>query len=149
MCTLGTSRSNPVFGCDSRVVNFVRPRWDALDRLIDTRALEPADRQLFERLRAVLHVELGNRMLSVDGLADELEISRRHLLRRTEAAIGWAPSALVREVRLLEADRLLGSGQVGTVASVARAVGFTPPYFSRAYRARFGRTASSRLRRRH
>jgi len=97
------------------------------------------------RFRAVLESYLANPALTVDLLADELELSRRHLLRRCDDAFGISPSQLIRMTRLERAHALLGSGRCPSVAHAAHSVGMAPAYFSRSYSARFGQTARETL----
>lgn len=75
---------------------------------------------------------------SVDDLAERLAMSRSTLYRTLKGACGTTPPALVTEVRMAEAKRLLASGEPAT--QVAYAVGYeTLAAFSSAFDEHVGR----------
>ncbi|WP_017537479.1 helix-turn-helix domain-containing protein [Nocardiopsis halophila] len=76
----------------------------------------------------------------VERIADGLGVSPGHLGEAVKRATGRTPGALLRQARLLEAERLLACTRL-TVAAVARASGFADPaYFCRFFRRETGAT---------
>ena len=99
-----------------------------------------------EQLEKLVLDEVQNDQLSVDWIADRLEISRRQLLRRLKALTGISPNKYIQEVRLQEARRLLEAKEVKMVKQVARKVSFQDErYFSKLFRERFGKQPSDLL----
>jgi AraC-like DNA-binding protein len=79
-----------------------------------------------------------NEPLSIDALARTVHLSPSVLHRRFKAATVMSPLQYQKQVRLLEARKLLLSGHV-EAASVAYEVGYeSPSQFSREYRRLFG-----------
>lgn len=92
-------------------------------------------------------VEYGVGVLEI---ADQLGVPVRTLQEHVRSAFGSTPSALLREARLQQAQRLLSSSDAGTetVTSIAQQCGFGHlGRFSSEYRARFGETPAQTLRR--
>ena len=104
---------------------------------------EAAGRPEIERkARAAIRARLTDPDFGVDALAEELAVSRSTLYRKLAGASDTAPSALLTEVRMAEAKRLLASGESAT--QVAYAVGYeTLAAFSSAFDEHVG-TAPSR-----
>ncbi len=99
-----------------------------------------------EQLEALILREVQNDQLSVDWIADLLEVSRRQLLRRLKALTGIVPKQYIQEVRLQEARRLLETQEVKRVKAAAWAVSFRDErYFSKLFRERFGKSPSEFL----
>jgi len=63
--------------------------------------------------------------LSLSRLAAEVNLSPQHFTRRFKASYGKTPHAYVQQVRLDAAVRMLRTGDVQSVASVALACGFS------------------------
>ena len=79
-----------------------------------------------------------NEPLSIDALARTVHMSPSVLHRRFKAATVMSPLQYQKQVRLLEARKMLMSGDV-EAASVAYEVGYeSPSQFSREYRRLFG-----------
>ena len=80
----------------------------------------------------------SDKPLVVSELAASVGMSLTSFHRHFKAVTGYSPLAFQRQVRLLEARRLLFAGGV-TVSSVAFAVGYiSPSQFSREYKSLFG-----------
>jgi DNA-binding response OmpR family regulator len=102
----------------------------------ETISSETAD--FFERVNRVIDAHIDNSNFGVDWLADELDLSPRHLRRRLDDATRLSPSGLIRARRLQRAAALLREG-ADTVSEVASAVGYRDAgYFSRLFRESFG-----------
>lgn len=71
-------------------------------------------------------------------LAASVGMSLTSFHRHFKVVTGYSPLVFQRQMRLLEARRLLGAGKL-SVAKVAYAVGYaSPPQFSREYKSMFG-----------
>lgn len=98
--------------------------------------------EIERKARAAIRARLTDPDFGVDALAEELAVSRSTLYRKLTGASDTAPSALLTEVRMAEAKRLLASGEPAT--QVAYAVGYeTLAAFSSAFDEHVG-TAPSR-----
>ena len=76
--------------------------------------------------------------LKISSLAEAVHLSPSVLHRRFKAATVMSPLQYQKQVRLLEARKLLMSGDI-EAASVAYQVGYeSPSHFSREYRRLFG-----------
>ena len=101
-------------------------------------AVPSADAALLERVREVVEAHLGDANFSVDWLADEVGLSRRHLQRKLRALTKLSAAGYVRTMRLERASQLLEQ-HYGTVAEVAYQVGFkNADHFSRVFHQVFG-----------
>ncbi len=103
---------------------------------------EPLQFQMrsLDRFRDLSQWMLGhlNADLSVEALAERVGLGTRHFSREFRATFGLPPAAYVERLRLDEARRRL-LGQVRSIESVARAVGFaSADSFRRAFERTFG-----------
>jgi signal transduction histidine kinase/DNA-binding response OmpR family regulator len=104
------------------------------------KAISPADLRWLQEVEAILHREINNAQYNLFDLSDELALSERQLNRRIKRITGLSPNKYIREIKLAHARQMLESGEAGTVAEAAYAVGFdTPHYFTRLYEERFGK----------
>lgn len=88
--------------------------------------------------------------ISVSDMARHLGLSVRQLQFIVQSRTGMSPSQLLREIRLAKARDMLGAADPdeATVARVAHACGFAHlGRFSQYYRARFGESPSTHLKR--
>lgn len=93
---------------------------------------------------AVRHIEnhITEISLSVDSLAEELNLSRSSLYRKIKSITGLSPVEFIRNIRLKHASAMLQNDSL-TIADIAYAVGFTDPkYFSKCFKTEFGVTPS-------
>lgn len=76
----------------------------------------------------------------VEGLAAELGVTKCHLIRRMQAAVGESPGKLLRRRRLEMAAALL-RGRAYPVEAVARMTGFScGNYFSKVFARAYGQS---------
>ena len=108
--------------------------------------LPATDLALLGKLERTVAERLDDSSLNVNGLASSLGYSRRQLLREVRRLTESSPTEYIRRARMDKARKLLSEGEVETVAEAAAAVGLTPAYFSRLYRAHFGVAPSTELR---
>ncbi|OZC01606.1 ATP-binding protein [Rubricoccus marinus] len=100
-------------------------------------------RELVGQLVGGVDARLDDESLSVDDLAEAVDMSRSTLYRRLRGALDGSPVDLVREVRLARAGGLLARG-AGNVSEVAYAVGFkSVSHFGACFRERYGATPSA------
>lgn len=94
-------------------------------------------------LKGKIHAHLGDDQFSVDGLAEEMGMSRVQLHRKFKALTGETPGKFIRKYRLDTAKDLLEK-KTATVAEIAFDCGFSSPaYFSKCFNDEFGETPSS------
>jgi YesN/AraC family two-component response regulator len=100
------------------------------------------DEQLLQRLLAVFEGHMGEPEFSIEQLAREIGMSRRHLNKKIQAITNLTTSEFIRTLRLQRAARLLYNA-AGTVSEIAYKVGFNNlSYFSKAFRRQFGKLPS-------
>lgn len=91
--------------------------------------------------RAAEFIELNySRMISIDQLAEQVSLSKYHLIRRFSAATGLTPGAYLTRIRTEKAMELLrGTGL--SIESIAEQVGYSSgSYFIKAFRGLTGLT---------
>jgi len=111
-------------------VDLDRPSWAPDD-------LTEAQRILINRFQAAVEARLADEDLAVDAIAAALGQSRATLYRKLKQATDRSPSELIREIRLLQAHRLLEQG-AGSVSEIGYAVGFrSVAHFSNAFLDRY------------
>jgi len=75
---------------------------------------------------------------TLDGLADEVHLSRSQLVRSFDAATGLSPMACLRQMRVERMARLLVSTDL-SITKAAREVGWKDPFYaSRCFHAAYG-----------
>ena len=110
---------------------------------IPSTATDP-ERNFLDRFREIVRARLTDPELSIDDISREIGLSRIQLYRKIKALTGDAPVEVIRIIRLKTADRLLRTTAM-TVSEVADATGFSSPsYFSRCFKAHFGRNPSDK-----
>ncbi len=118
---------------------FTEPAEQAI---IDPK-MNATDRAFLEQVYAVLDTHLDNEQFSVDVLAEEIGMSRRHLNRKLSALTDLSANPFIRNYRLQKALLML-QRQEGNVSEVAIATGFSSTaYFVKCFREKFGQTPGS------
>ncbi len=130
------ARVENLIGIRQIVQDRVRlPDWMAPEAETTVSSEEEA---FLESLNDVVTAHIDNSNFGVDWLADEMDLSARHLRRRIKDATGLSASGFIRTRRLQRAAALLRQ-DADTVSDVAAAVGYRDPsYFSRLFRETFG-----------
>jgi DNA-binding response OmpR family regulator len=129
----------------ARVENLIEIRRIVQDRVRLPDWMEPTeatvsseDAEFVEALNEAVDAHIDNSNFGVDWLADEMDLSARHLRRRIKETTGLSASGFIRTRRLQHAAALLRQG-ADTISDVASAVGYRDPsYFSRLFRETFG-----------
>lgn len=99
----------------------------------------PDREQLSPKAAEWIKSNIKDQSLSVDGLADYLNMSRRTLYRQLEVETGMTTAEFIREIRLQTARSILQKSPSATMESIAAAVGYTNARtFRNVYRERFG-----------
>ena len=129
----------------ARVENLIEIRRIVQDRIrlpdwmdAEETTVSPEEAEFVEALNEAVDEHIGNSNFGVDWLADEMDLSARHLRRRIKDTTGLSAAGFIRTRRLQHAAALLQQG-ADTVSGVADAVGYRDPsYFSRLFRETFG-----------
>jgi len=129
----------------ARVENLIEIRRIVQERIRlpdwmdpDEATVSPEEAEFVEALNDAVDAHIDNSNFGVDWLADEMDLSARHLRRRIKDTTGLSASGFIRTRRLQHAAALLQQG-ADTVSGVADAVGYRDPsYFSRLFRETFG-----------
>lgn len=101
-----------------------------------------ADEQFILKARRLVEDNLNNPQLSVEWLAENLNMGREQCYRKMMGIAGISPSAFIRKIRLQRAAQLLGA-KWGPVSQVAYEVGYENlSHFSKAFKEEFGRLPS-------
>jgi signal transduction histidine kinase/DNA-binding response OmpR family regulator len=105
--------------------------------------MNATDRAFLEQVYSILDSHLDNEQFSVDVLAEEIGMSRRHLNRKLSALTDLSANPFIRNYRLQKALLML-ERQEGNVSEVAIATGFSSTaYFVKCFREKFGQTPGS------
>ena len=110
------------------------------------RERQHTDSAFITRTMGIIARHLSDPSFSTAALSAELGYSRMHVNRRLRSITGCSTRVFIRHLRLRRARELLNETG-GSVASIARLVGFrSPSHFSKAFRATWG-VSPIRLRR--
>ncbi len=86
----------------------------------------------------IIQEHLDDAQLSVEKLADLMNINRSHFQRKIKSLTGYSPSELIRLIRLEKARELLQNKE-GNITETAYATGFTSQsYFTKCFTEHFG-----------
>ena len=98
------------------------------------------DEALIKKALLVVEQNMDNSDYSVDELAVELALSRRHLSRKFQSIIGLSPGEFIRSVRLKRAAQMLKDTQYN-ISEIADRVGFGAiKSFNQNFKEEFGLT---------
>lgn len=105
----------------------------------------PADPWVL-RLETAVQENLGDYQLNVDFLAGLMQMSRKTLYARIRESTGLSANQFIQEIRLLQARKMLESGQVRSLRELSDTLGIrSADYLSRLYRERFGKSPTAYL----
>ncbi|KXX69803.1 hypothetical protein AVL50_13010 [Flammeovirga sp. SJP92] len=99
--------------------------------------LEKTDQQFLERLNRIIHQRINDHQLDVMSLCTALGIGKTTLSEKLRSMLNISPAEYIKKIRLKEAHRLLTQEQY-SVSEAAYAIGFTPSYFSTAFKKQYG-----------
>lgn len=104
--------------------------------------IESYDQKLLKQAVAVVEANISDPRMSVEKMAEEMNMSRTSLHRKIKSITGFPPSELIRSIRLRKAARLIAS-RADTATQIAHAVGFEDySHFSKAFKKHFGLSPS-------
>ena len=99
--------------------------------------LTQKDCEFIERINIIIDQQLADESLSLDILADSLNMSRSSFYRKFKALTGSAPNDYLKTIRLNKAAELLKTGM--RISEVHQRVGFnSSSYFAKCFKAQFG-----------
>jgi signal transduction histidine kinase/ligand-binding sensor domain-containing protein/DNA-binding response OmpR family regulator len=114
--------------------------------VLEPRSYTSTDQQFLDRIVTFVEEHLDDAELSIEGIGDEIGMSRTQLYRKIRALTDLSPSRFVRTIRLDRAREMLEQG-AGNVAEIAYATGFgSQAWFTRCFRERFDMTPGEAMR---
>ena len=130
---------------EARVENLIEIRQLVQEQVRVPEWMEPKEvsvsseeAEFLETLNETVDEHIDNSNFGVDWLADEMDLSTRHLRRKLKEVTRLSPAGFIRTRRLQHAARLLDEG-ADTISDVASAVGYRDAsYFSRLFRETYG-----------
>lgn len=134
---------------EARIDNFLEAKQNrqkdfkqSIQLNIETLETVSMDEELLKNAVDYIEKHISEVSLSVDSLAETLNLSRSSLYRKIKNITGLSPVEFIRNIRLKHASAMLGNESL-TIADIAYAVGFTDPkYFSKCFKTEFGMTPS-------
>jgi signal transduction histidine kinase/CheY-like chemotaxis protein len=109
-----------------------------------TTNIAATDQQWLLKLEKVTFESLSSPLMSVDMLAEHLNMSRRTFFREVKRLTGLTPNAYIQEARLQKARYLLEAGWHESMEALVNQVGMKDvKYFAALYRDRFGKNIHS------
>lgn len=132
---------------ENLIINYQHRQKYQQIQALSSESLVSADQQWLQLLEEkVLQILQRNPSFTLLDVADEINISERHLRRKLQEIAGMGANDYIREIRLQKARRLLEHKVMNTVSEISYAVGFTSvSYFSKVYVERFGKKPSEYL----
>ena len=132
-----------------RAKNLIEQRKKLREKFSALIDLNPADiaassmdEQLLQRLLDVFEEHMEEPEFSIEQLAREIGMSRRHLYRKIKAITNLSTSDFIRILRLQRAAGMLKNAS-GTISEIAYKVGFNNlSHFSKTFREHFGKLPS-------
>lgn len=102
--------------------------------------LAEKDLAFVRRIHDIIEQNMTAPDFNIDTIAGEIGLSRSAFFKKLKSLTGFAPVDLVRETRLVKAERLITTTDK-SVAEIAYAVGFKDSsYFGKCFKKRFGMT---------
>ncbi len=98
------------------------------------------DKAFLNKIQQIILEHLEDENLNVERLAFEIGLSRSQLFRKLKATNGKSVNQFIREIRLIEAAKLIRKDEF-TASEIAYRVGFSSPsYFNKCFHDYFGLT---------
>ncbi|MDP5044119.1 MAG: response regulator, partial [Leeuwenhoekiella sp.] len=96
------------------------------------------DKKFITKVLEYITTNISDENLTVENLAEELNLSRSQLYRKIKALTGNSANEFLRKIRLEKAKELIESGNA-SISEVCFKVGFSSPsYFTKCFKAHFG-----------
>ncbi|WP_300599015.1 response regulator [Niabella sp.] len=104
------------------------------------------DQQFLASLHLLIETHIGNALLSIEFLAEQLHMSRSSLYRKIRATSNYSPYEIIEQVRLKRAAALMHEGRY-KINEISVLTGFSSPsQFTRSFKRKFGKAPLSYLR---
>ena len=124
-----------------RIKNLINQRKKLRSKYLKEAEIHPVevavtsiDKLFIKKATKYLEQNITNESLSVENMAEHLNMSRTQLYRKFCGVLGEKPNDFIRKYRLRKAAELL-KGKFGNIAQVAYEVGFSDPaYFSKCFK---------------
>jgi AraC-like DNA-binding protein len=123
---------------------LIRQHKEAIDKYKTVITKEPQesiesyDQKLLKKAIALVEEHIADTQLSVEKMAEEMNMSRTSLHRKIKSITGFPPSELIRSIRLRKAAHLIVN-KADTVTQIALMVGFDDySHFSKSFKKHFG-----------
>ncbi|TKG91946.1 hybrid sensor histidine kinase/response regulator [Puteibacter caeruleilacunae] len=128
-----------------RVDNLLQSRAMLRKRFSEAKRVDPekitvseSDKKLLQKLNKHIETNIRNSELSIEGIAEEVGISRGYFHKKMKALTGASPSEYIRNYRLKKAAELLAEKKY-SIEEISFEVGFSSPsYFSRSFTKFYG-----------
>lgn len=128
---------------------LTRQHKETVDRYKETlvqeenEPMESYDQKILKKVITIVEDNISDPQLSVEKLADQMNMSRTSLHRKIKSITGFPPSELIRSIRLRKAARLIAN-RVDSASQIALLVGFEDySHFSKAFKKHFGTSPST------
>ena len=113
---------------------FSTQPWEQMAEM----ASNPTDNEFLTKMNTLIEENVANTSLSVNFLAEQLNISRSGLFAKLKSLADVTPNEMIQVVRLKRAAQLLLEGKY-LVSEVGYMVGFSSPsYFTKCFQKQFG-----------
>jgi AraC-like DNA-binding protein len=123
---------------------LIRQHKEAIDKYKNVitqeshESIESYDQKLLKKAIALVEEHMSDTQLSVEKMAEEMNMSRTSLHRKIKSITGFPPSELIRSIRLRKAAHLIVN-RVDSVTQIALMVGFDDySHFSKSFKKHFG-----------
>lgn len=96
------------------------------------------DQKFLAQAISIVETNIADSQMSVEKMAEQMNMSRTSLHRKIKSITGFPPSELIRSIRLRTAARLIAS-RTDSPTQIAHSVGFEDySHFSKAFKKHFG-----------
>ncbi|HZY82353.1 MAG TPA: helix-turn-helix domain-containing protein, partial [Cyclobacteriaceae bacterium] len=96
------------------------------------------EQRLLKQAISIVEDNIADSQLSVEKMAEQMNMSRTSLHRKIKTITGFPPSELIRSIRLRKAASMIAN-RVDSATQIAQAVGFEDySHFSKAFKKHFG-----------
>ena len=105
-------------------------------------AVSPVDNKFIQQLNEYIEENLTNENLSVEVIAEKMNMSNSSLYRKVKSISDLSPVDFIRMARLKKSVQLMHSGEK-RISEIAFLVGFSSPaYFSTSFQKQYGKSPS-------
>ncbi|GHN00844.1 hypothetical protein WSM22_23330 [Cytophagales bacterium WSM2-2] len=132
-----------------RITNLIEQRKKLAlkfrERIFDSAATgseNSLEDRFLKKCRSIVDTHLSDFSFSVEIMADEINLSRTQLFRKTKALTGLSPNEFIKDLRLKKAEELIRL-RTDSISQIGYSVGFSDQsYFTKCFKKQFGITPS-------